>query len=194
MDFEKHYLITGTLEGFIRKLNLETKEQIEKMKQINRNIITKAKMNKISGFLELKTFVLENQEWQFWHEQENELQYVENGFIGNASDSLITRIYETPQFIPEIKLSFTCNKGLFSFEVEDNGTGINQEVESSLFNYMIYSKKQGSELKKAYIGGEGIHMYASKIKITQQKGEIYFKNKGLNQGAIFGYRIPLKRL
>ena len=110
--------------------------------------------------------------------------------ICNATDSVIER-YSTasPGYVAEIKIKLEFSSRILHYEIEDNGIGIKPEVEDLLFKELIDSPKSG----KGYFHGKmGIDLFKFRTIIEERGGEVYFRNKGLNHGAVFGYRLPMK--
>lgn len=188
MKFERICQVTGTLDDFIAKLDYNPDDLIERMKRVNLLLVGKAHASREKAYKKLQLSLLK---------EYGSTAYVEDarradlGFIDNAGDSLITRMWADQQVYAEMTLTLTCDGKVISFQIEDNGTGIDPEVESYIFSERIVSKKSDSKLEKAYIGGVGEHMLDSREDIERLGGDIYLRNKGYNKGAIFWYEIPL---
>ncbi|MBI1968363.1 hypothetical protein HYS49_00470 [Candidatus Woesearchaeota archaeon] len=125
---------------------------------------------------------------------ENFPDYINWGFCANASDSLMLMFQRYPEHVAELAVRMTADKTAVKLEVEDNGTGIDPDVEQYLFYEQIDSKKARGELKDVYHGGAGLHLYDSKRSIDMLGGRIGHINKGKNLGALFWYEIPLEQL
>jgi signal transduction histidine kinase/CheY-like chemotaxis protein len=89
-----------------------------------------------------------------------------------------------------IRVSKIDSKGdIFNlrFDVEDNGIGISQEKQDSMFE----SFSQGSiQINRKY-GGTGLGLSIVKGLLGILKGKIYLKSE-LGKGSIFTFEIPLK--
>lgn len=114
--------------------------------------------------------------------------YVSYGFIGNALDSMGLKRKKDELYVPKLRLYVDQQEKLL-FEVEDNGQGINKDIEPKIFNEIIDSTKR---LDSDCIGDVGDHMYKSRKIVEKTEGTINFFNKGKNKGAIFWYEITLK--
>lgn len=114
--------------------------------------------------------------------------YVYDGFCYNASDSIITMCQTYPHHIAELAVRLTSDRITMRLEVEDNGIGVDTDVERDLFTKHICSQKAGNEI---FNGGYGVHMHGARIRIENLDGNIGCINKGHERGAIFWYEIPL---
>lgn len=112
-------------------------------------------------------------------------------YIVNASDSLIKALltkHETYQAELSINLSYT--NGNLRVSIEDNGIGIEANIEEHLFNDQITTKKNAPI---AQYGGAGYGLLFIKKFQNQLNGKAGFTNKGLNQGAIFWFEANLEK-
>ncbi len=73
------------------------------------------------------------------------------------------------------------------FEIEDNGPGIAEELESKLFD----SFTQGSSSVSREHGGSGLGLSISRQLIELMGGEIGFKN--LKTGSLFWFSLPVQK-
>jgi len=186
--FEREYVVTGTLDF----LKVETKGPlVDKLNAIGEYHFIKESLEfRRDAYEALKAFHSEKYGYDF-DSLEGLAGFVDYGFIFNASDSLITRMSENLEFQGEMRIKLSCNNRIISFEVEDNGIGIESHIEPILFTRQITTKRNTTI---AYTGGGGVHLFASREIIQRLEGDIYFRNKGQNQGAIFGYKFPLGAL
>jgi signal transduction histidine kinase len=197
MKFERVYEISGTLDDFVSKLERPSEDQIKLLNEINLHITDKVYLKKFDFNRELFDERFGPGGWRRYDASRGNLKriaYVDGGLIGNAGDSLITRMAADEQFIAEMKIKLSYDGEVISFEIEDNGTGINPEVEPLIFSELIDSSKKDSKLRNAYIGKLGEHMLLAKERIKKCGGLIHFKNKGHNQGARFWYEVPANKL
>jgi sensor histidine kinase regulating citrate/malate metabolism len=119
-----------------------------------------------------------------------EVAHTNDGMIYNALDSITMKNLNSEGYKPKIKMRLCVDDKIFRFAIEDNGTGIDSEVEKQLFKQKISSEKK--KHKHICSGGLGKHMLDSRYDIKELGGDIGFYNKGLNEGAIFWYEVPLQ--
>jgi len=198
-EFKKEYCISGTIDfgNSVKLGNITPPDDhlMNRLKIINKFFAEEGWSYRCSAYEALKSFIsqeLRHNAYLFL-QRSHLLKYPDRGIISNASDSLVTRIDKDQQFQAEMKIRLACKEEIISFEVEDNGVGLRQDIESRLFSER-FTTKNITRLSKVYIGGAGEHMFYSKKGIEKLQGDMYFVNKGKNQGAIFGYKIPLGAL
>jgi len=114
------------------------------------------------------------------------LDYIGVGFLHNAVDSLTERWEYKPEFRGYVKLSISKDQSL-RVEVEDNGTGI-INIEN------LFKQHKSKKDPTLMTGGMGNHLFFSEKFVQELNGKIGYTNKGLNQGAIFWYEVPLESL
>jgi len=119
--------------------------------------------------------------------------YVDLGFCSNASDSIMTMLLRYADFVGDLSVRLEGNGETIRLAVEDNGTGIDPEIEPLLFASTFSSPKKQEALGEMYLGGRGIHLYEAKKRIEAVGGKIDYINKGKNRGALFWYEIPVER-
>ncbi|MFW6080316.1 MAG: response regulator [Desulfosalsimonas sp.] len=73
-----------------------------------------------------------------------------------------------------------AENGQVCFEIEDNGTGMNEETRKNIFN-LFYSSKRSK--------GTGIGLFITKKIVSQHEGEIEVKST-VGEGTKFVVRIP----
>jgi len=119
---------------------------------------------------------------------------IERHFTENASDSVIERsLLEDSNFEVELTLrvGYDVKTGLYRFEVEDNGLGIDSKSEPRLFSRLRHSHKRG----KLYLSGDqGVGLSLAKGEVISKNGKVFHRNKGPMQGAVFGYTAPFLNL
>ncbi|MBI2176327.1 ATP-binding protein [Candidatus Woesearchaeota archaeon] len=111
-------------------------------------------------------------------------------YVENAADSIKTRIEEDANFVGKLKLLAQLHADSVRLEVEDNGTGIDPEVEPLLFISRIESAKFG---KLNMHGGLGVSLYWLSNKLEKIGGRVGYVNKGQGVGAAFWCEVPLTR-
>lgn len=127
-------------------------------------------------------------------EYEKDLPEVYNADQLKISQILINLIGNSIKFTKDgdiwvrvIKIDKNKNKYNVKFEVEDNGIGISQEKQESLFE----SFNQGSVQINRKYGGTGLGLSIVKGLIGILKGKIYMKSK-LGMGTTFTFEIPME--
>ena len=123
-----------------------------------------------------------------------EPRFVNKGFMYNASDSVVTRLSREEEYRAWIAVRLYVDNARVHLEVEDNGTGIDEEIEELLFAERLRSTKRFPEPLPFVLGGSGAHLQSSKRKIDELQGRIGHINKGQNWGALFWYEIPLENI
>jgi signal transduction histidine kinase len=108
--------------------------------------------------------------------------------ISNSVDSVVKRVIDDFDALicVRVKLGLVYNELIF--EIEDNGVGIDENIEEDIFKNVVVSSKRNSSI---YQGGAGVGLIYVKRNIVDLGGDVYFRNKGKNKGAVFGYTIPL---
>jgi len=195
IKFEKECSVTGTLDDFAKKLDYPHEDQTRLLRGINHKIASLACTKRYAMYCSLFNSLFPSSEGRRYDARKGntrELAYVDHGFIGNASDSLINRMHAERNIVANLKMKLSYNSEVMSFEVEDNGVGMDYNFEPLIFFTKIESFKKISDLP--YIGKFGEHMFLSREKIEQCDGSIHFENKGPNQGARFWYEIPAEAI
>ena len=107
--------------------------------------------------------------------------------ISNATDSVTEKFAQDEnQYSADIKIRMSFDGDGFSLEVEDNGVGIAPNIEEVLYQGTLASPKRGH---KQYHGKDGNGLTIYKEELSEMNGSFYHINKGLNEGAIFGYSL-----
>ena len=101
--------------------------------------------------------------------------------ITNAMDACLDDIDADKNFKISIKTFLESNK-LFCVEVEDNGSGMNDETQEKLFS-SFFSTKGGK--------GTGLGLLLTKKLIEEHKGNISAKTN-LGKGTTFTVKLPYK--
>ena len=105
-----------------------------------------------------------------------QLQQVFINLILNACEALRTVPAATRRIL--IRSSLVENE--VEVEVEDNGTGISEEVAEHLFDPFTTTKAEGL----------GLGMAVTKSIISQHNGKIWFTSSP-NEGAVFHFTLPI---
>ncbi|HEY4504841.1 MAG TPA: HAMP domain-containing sensor histidine kinase [Candidatus Paceibacterota bacterium] len=87
----------------------------------------------------------------------------------------------------EIKVVIENNEKILSIEVADNGIGIPEEEQKSIFNEFF----RASNAKNKLSSGSGIGLYMCKQYVKVHRGNIYFRSQK-DIGTTFYVTIPLK--
>ena len=90
-----------------------------------------------------------------------------------------------------VRIKYNPETGIYHFEVEDNGMGIDPQIEPLLFSSRVPSSKKTDD---RMLGGFGGALSDAWKAIAFRGGQINYRNKGHMQGAVFEYSVPLKRL
>jgi hypothetical protein len=103
----------------------------------------------------------------------------------NAVDSLHIAQQAT-QRNSQLEIRVVAGKNMWGVAVEDNGIGINPDLETGLFS-PVQSTKEDDEL----FGGKGLGLSTVHHAIQRLGGSVSYVNKGPGMGAIFWYEVPL---
>ena len=115
-------------------------------------------------------------------------------FVANSTDSVIEKFaHVDDKFEAEFnfRMGYDDDTTLYHFEVEDNGMGIDPQIEPLLFSSRVPSSKKTDD---RMLGGFGGALSDAWKAIAFRGGQINYRNKGHMQGAVFEYSVPLKRL
>ena len=169
MNFSESLEIYGTKEDFCTLINANPETEAALLLKINAHLSRLA----ITGCSKM----YENLATLF----DNRLQeptFVNKGFIYNASDSLVTRLSQDGGYCAWLAVRLYADEANVRFEVEDNGLGIDEEVEELLFSERLQSTKRFPTPLLFVLGGSGAHLRSSKRKIDALQGRIGHINKG----------------
>lgn len=163
------------------------------LRMINNTLYYLGWMNRYNGLTEFVTFMYSQK--GVVYQNTDKFKFVDKGLITNSGDGIISRLQQEPSLKPLITLTMACDGGCFYFEVDDNGVGIDPEVEPQIFDRIVSNKKRlPFNIGSPYSGGLGIHMLESQEIVESSGGSIHFENKGHNQGARFWYEVPVEAL
>ena len=119
--------------------------------------------------------------------------FVDPSYMANAIDSMVLRDRLEPGFPGQIRISYSIDSDL-RLEVEDNGMGVNPDLEELLHKVPILSAKSDVKTQGIIWGAKGSHLYRSAKIISGLGGNTGFKNKGHKKGAIFWYEVPARQV
>lgn len=121
--------------------------------------------------------------------------------ITNSKDSIhIKRDCQGTDYMGQIEASVSISDGQLRVTVEDNGSGIHPEIEPYLFAWLPQTLvpehllKMKMDKKLNLSGRMGDDLRQVKGNVEGLGGKIFYKNKGYNVGAIFGYEVPISSL
>jgi hypothetical protein len=122
--------------------------------------------------------------------------------ITNAKDSIhIKRARQRADYHGRIEVNVCASDDLLRVVIEDNGAGIEPEVEPYLFTWLGKATTIPSHLLKKnmdrMIGIDGLigdDLRQVRENVQGLGGRVFYENKGYNVGAIFGYEVPLSSL
>lgn len=184
MMFAEYLNITGTRDDFQELLHYTSPDEIKLLAKINDLLTATAYRGCERLYGNLATLL---------NCSLVRPTFVDEGFCENAADSLTLRLLQHPDYRAELAIRLQSDGTMVRLEVEDNGTGIDAAVESSLFDEKIASQKK-AEGGIIFNGGAGEHLWLAKKKIDALGGKMWYLNKGRNRGALFWYEIPLESI
>lgn len=128
--------------------------------------------------------------------------YSSEGYVQNACDSVVLKAARSPtDYIARVQIRISAGGGVFRFETEDNGTGINPRIKDKLFASEFTTKRRkitlaGEKLciKHVTNGESGVHLKRIKEDIENLGGSYGLVDKGPGVGALFWYEVPLSSL
>lgn len=106
------------------------------------------------------------------------LKIILNNLIANA-----IKYHNTRQENPYIKIQWEFKDGLGVIKIEDNGSGIEEELQDKVFN-MFFRASESSE-------GSGLGLYIAKEMTEKIAGQLSFESK-MGEGTTFFVHIPHK--
>lgn len=110
---------------------------------------------------------------------QNKIRIVVNNLIDNA-------IKYSPDQL-SIKITLSCTRGNFMFELSDKGIGISDNEQKNIFNkfYRIYNREIPN------VKGTGLGLYQVREIIKSHGGKILVSSLGINEGTTFKFEIPI---
>ncbi|GEM_PF-3433458 len=115
------------------------------------------------------------------------------GFIGqesieNSEDSMkIKSLINVESYQGHLEMRIHLTKRRLRFEIEDDGNGLDADVEPELYKGEIKSKKNG----EIFNGKRGSFLFIINTAVRAVNGDLGFVNKGSHSGAIFWYEFPV---
>lgn len=179
---ELEVTLSGNFSDFTQELDRPYSTEIEHLGLVNRLLFFKVDdaYDTMRPFFDKRIKEVAGDEFNT-----SEIHDPAYAMFKNAVDSVTERLPEA-DYVVNLQLRMSFDGDEFCFEVEDNGTGILPNIEPILYKgVMLSPKKDRPEL----CGGHGADLTLAKDKVYRMKGTLYHKNKGENQGAIFGYSL-----
>jgi len=199
-ELKLEYTLSGTFDDFVKEYKIFNRfYEIEKHWE---NLSYTMALREINGFinkqLDEKTEIMQKFLYnKIISSEEIEFRVLNKALdtfrpaihlLFNATDAITDKFSQSePDYEACVDLRVSFNEKRFWFEIEDNGIGIDPNVEPLLYQRLSSLKKGRDEL----FGGQGYSLTVVKSEILKMKGSFYHRNKGENQGAVFGYFIPL---
>lgn len=119
----------------------------------------------------------------------------------NSADSIsIRNTPENGEYIARIEVRVTVSGDRLRVAIEDNGRGVDPEIEPYLFTSLLRAPipenllKGSADNKDRIPGRMGDELRQVKDEIEELEGIVFYQNKGNNVGAIFGYEVPISSL
>lgn len=152
----------------------EIKNETVKLKELCREIVAELLLVENTRGLEVK---LENLDYEIKADK-TRLKTVLNNIIANSMK--YTNDVNDQQ--PYVKISSACNSSGLTIKIEDNGEGIEPEVQNQIFN-MFY---RGNEKSK----GPGLGLYIAHQTVEKIGGQISVESV-YGKGSVFTINLPL---
>lgn len=120
---------------------------------------------------------------------ESHLALIGHCFVWNAIGSIMSRYSQKEEYSGLLTLELSVENDKLRLEVEDNGKGIDPEIRTHIFvSDKALAKGTLSEL---VLDHKGKTLLQAKSIIKGLGGEVGYVDKGLNNGAVFWYEVPL---
>ena len=113
------------------------------------------------------------------------------GLVTNALDSIIVKANQDPDYTGTLEINVNSDFLETTIHIEDNGLGIDPEVEDKLFKEKVDSKKKNDD---STYGKEGLHLIQIRDYTEELGGTYDFENHGKNKGARFFCKVPTRSL
>lgn len=121
-----------------------------------------------------------------------------HALITNSKDSInIKRAQQKDDYLGKISIEVKVKDEKLQVSIEDNGAGIEEKIAPYLFTWLgqapippdLLKKNMDNEL--GISGGMGDSLRQIKECMVKLGGNVFYKDKGINQGAVFGYEVPI---
>ena len=135
---------------------------------------------------------------QLTMERHAELRYQISQLVQNSIDSLSLKGGKTLNGEGWVNIDFESDGEQFHVRVEDNGLGIDPVMEAHLYGVLndkpdLVNRKGAlaDKLDVFVVGAAGIGLHDNKHFAEGLGGRVFYKNKGTDVGAVFGFSLPL---
>ena len=190
-NFERNWKIEGNLEQLLSRLNLQSKNDTHKLTLINQLLVYTGYGISERFHEELKNYLQSKLKEEL---NLTLLHALTCAYLANAGDSIMLKFTESSSnYSCNLQIKLRCNKGLIRLEVDDNGKGIDKEIEPFLFSDAQKSTKRvlPENLMGILFGFDGYSLPQARHTTTRFNGRVGYQNKGDGNGAIFWYEIPV---
>lgn len=203
-EFERNWEVEGNLDELIKVLKWVHPFEMPKCVQWPQEN-NKRKFLLVNKFLvdngiyisnrfhkELKDYASENLGIEL---DVGKLEPISWGYIANAADSMILRLMEDPVgYSAKLQLRLRYHNGIIRSDVEDNGKGIDEYIQPSIFLKSCWTTKYdlSESIDGVLHGGGGCKLKYARDDTAKLKGRVGFHNKGKDKGAIFWYEMPIE--
>ena len=188
-SFERKFIIEGTLEQLENRLELPYENNRHKLHLINR-LLSETGIKASERFYdELKVYGADHIDINL-----SVLKPLGWGYIANATDSIMLRFIEDPPgYSCRLEIRLRYDGEMIRLDVDDNGKGIDEDIEPVLFSGELWSTKRNLSDNLIGVlhgcGGRSLkETYDSAIELG---GSVGYQNKGVDKGAVFWYEIPV---
>lgn len=121
--------------------------------------------------------------------------------ITNARDSIhIKRERQQEDYRGRIEIKVIVSNDQLRVAIEDNGAGVHPGIEPYLFTRLDtvpippHLLKENMDPKADIAGKSGDDLDQVRINVGGLGGFVFYRNKGDDIGAIFGYEVPISSL
>ncbi len=173
--------ITETISLQQKYANIHAKEEKFKLQSLIKDVLTMMQPVFEKRKVELTLNITED--LPPIHSDRNKLVQVLINLLKNAVESIDDQLAIDPSMSPRISIDISLTGAdYFSFDIEDNGTGVSKEMIDHVFEFGTTTKKSGS--------GFGLHDCANFIRASQ--GRIQLSSEGVGKGAVISFTLPVK--
>lgn len=164
---------TNIIENFSKFYSQDSKFQESSIKSLVEEVLILTK----SETKTLKTDFINESEIETINANPTWIIQILFNFLINSTQSILNKDEG------KILISITRNHNHIEFNVEDNGSGIPQELQDKLLQPFFTTKQEGT----------GIGLSISRHLAQKMNGHIHFKSEGADQGSTFTLSLPIKQ-